>query len=467
MGDEPSPLSRAATKSLSSRTSGSTDFFHASPRSLATNACRRGSSARMVRRAPVRDASSAELPAPVVRRVAPADADHRARQGGQHHHADQGDQQGPATARRGRRWAPRAARVHRPVRRRGGVTGAGVPRRAAVRDRCAVHRRGAVDGRHQRRRGPRRPRRQHPRRRRRRQRVRERVVRPVGGAWPGHRAAPLAQAHGRERYQRCPSWQSPHRASSPVRTRAPPGLPRRSSPYADDVVATPAAGPASDGSPHDDRSTCGRRPGEVPVDGLSRRRSPGPAGARLGGAAVPHPRRRDGPVDRPAVGTVAGARPRRSLPARVGRFRHPARGGSGTYRLDGLARAGPRRAARGRVGDPARGRRLVRRDHGQQQGGDRVRRGDQRCWSSCRWRACAYGSRSTPSGCAANGCAGRCTWIRARPSTRLRRYDEHDRRGAQRGHEHNATPEPLLVGGAAFGALLLALFIVTRFNKDR
>ncbi len=31
----------------------------------------------------------------------------------------------------------------------------------------------------------------------------------------------------------------------------------------------------------------------------------------------------------------------------------------------------------------------------------------------------------------------------------------------------NATPEPLLVGGAAFGALLLALFIVSRFNKDR
>jgi hypothetical protein len=33
--------------------------------------------------------------------------------------------------------------------------------------------------------------------------------------------------------------------------------------------------------------------------------------------------------------------------------------------------------------------------------------------------------------------------------------------------EHNATPEPLLIGGAAFGGLLLALFIVTRFNKDR
>jgi hypothetical protein len=33
--------------------------------------------------------------------------------------------------------------------------------------------------------------------------------------------------------------------------------------------------------------------------------------------------------------------------------------------------------------------------------------------------------------------------------------------------EHNATPEPLLIGGAAFGTLLLALFIVTRLNKDR
>jgi hypothetical protein len=31
----------------------------------------------------------------------------------------------------------------------------------------------------------------------------------------------------------------------------------------------------------------------------------------------------------------------------------------------------------------------------------------------------------------------------------------------------NATPEPLLIGGVAFGALMLALFIVTRFNKDR
>jgi len=31
----------------------------------------------------------------------------------------------------------------------------------------------------------------------------------------------------------------------------------------------------------------------------------------------------------------------------------------------------------------------------------------------------------------------------------------------------NATPEPLLIGGCAFAGLLLALFIVTRFNKDR
>jgi len=31
----------------------------------------------------------------------------------------------------------------------------------------------------------------------------------------------------------------------------------------------------------------------------------------------------------------------------------------------------------------------------------------------------------------------------------------------------NATPDPRLIGGAAFGGLLLALFIVTRLNKDR
>jgi hypothetical protein len=31
----------------------------------------------------------------------------------------------------------------------------------------------------------------------------------------------------------------------------------------------------------------------------------------------------------------------------------------------------------------------------------------------------------------------------------------------------NATPAPLLMGFVAFGTLLLALFIVTRWNKDR
>ncbi len=31
----------------------------------------------------------------------------------------------------------------------------------------------------------------------------------------------------------------------------------------------------------------------------------------------------------------------------------------------------------------------------------------------------------------------------------------------------NATPEPVLLGIGAFATLLLALFIVTRFNKDR
>jgi hypothetical protein len=31
----------------------------------------------------------------------------------------------------------------------------------------------------------------------------------------------------------------------------------------------------------------------------------------------------------------------------------------------------------------------------------------------------------------------------------------------------NATPEPIVLGLVAFGSLLLALFIVTRFNKDR
>ena len=31
----------------------------------------------------------------------------------------------------------------------------------------------------------------------------------------------------------------------------------------------------------------------------------------------------------------------------------------------------------------------------------------------------------------------------------------------------NATPAPLVMGLVAFGTLLLALIIVTRFNKDR
>lgn len=31
----------------------------------------------------------------------------------------------------------------------------------------------------------------------------------------------------------------------------------------------------------------------------------------------------------------------------------------------------------------------------------------------------------------------------------------------------NATPAPLLLGLTAFGVLLVALFLVTRFNKDR
>jgi hypothetical protein len=31
----------------------------------------------------------------------------------------------------------------------------------------------------------------------------------------------------------------------------------------------------------------------------------------------------------------------------------------------------------------------------------------------------------------------------------------------------NATPEPVLLGLAAFGTLLLLLFLVSRFNKDR
>jgi hypothetical protein len=31
----------------------------------------------------------------------------------------------------------------------------------------------------------------------------------------------------------------------------------------------------------------------------------------------------------------------------------------------------------------------------------------------------------------------------------------------------NATPAPLLLGFVAFGTLLLALFIVSRWNKDR
>ena len=31
----------------------------------------------------------------------------------------------------------------------------------------------------------------------------------------------------------------------------------------------------------------------------------------------------------------------------------------------------------------------------------------------------------------------------------------------------NATPEPWVLGVTAFGILLVALFLVTRFNKDR
>lgn len=31
----------------------------------------------------------------------------------------------------------------------------------------------------------------------------------------------------------------------------------------------------------------------------------------------------------------------------------------------------------------------------------------------------------------------------------------------------NATPSPILMGLVAFGTLLLALFVVSRFNKDR
>ncbi len=34
-------------------------------------------------------------------------------------------------------------------------------------------------------------------------------------------------------------------------------------------------------------------------------------------------------------------------------------------------------------------------------------------------------------------------------------------------HVENKTPEPILLGLFAFGALLLLLFLVSRFNKDR
>jgi hypothetical protein len=34
-------------------------------------------------------------------------------------------------------------------------------------------------------------------------------------------------------------------------------------------------------------------------------------------------------------------------------------------------------------------------------------------------------------------------------------------------HVENATPAPWVLGAAALGTLLLALLIVTRFNKDR